>query len=93
MAAITIAKGIGVSSANLANIPMKKMLLHLTTLSQHLHCIPGNSEYKGWQMGENSGKSTSIVIKIQIFQVAELYLIIPNNTPSVWALKSEPRSE
>lgn len=84
----------GVSSTNLANTPIKKMVLHLTTLSQHLHCIPGYSEpqrlanwRKIWKKHNNSHK------KIQILQTAKLYLIIPNNMPSVWGLKSDPRCE
>lgn len=54
----------GVSSTNLANIPIKKMVLHLTTLSQHLHCIPGYSEpqrlanwRKFWKDHNNSHKN------------------------------------
>lgn len=87
MVTITTASGRGVSSTNLENIPIKKMTLHLTTVSQHLLCIPGNSEPqrltnrgKFWKEHKCNHKNPDW---------AELYLISPNNMPNVWRHKSE----
>lgn len=91
--AITTARGRRVSSTNLANIPIKKMILHLTTLPQHLHCIPGNSEPQRLANWRKFWKEHKYGHKNPDFANGRTLFDYPNNMPSVWGLKSEARCE